>query len=59
MLKEYNHLKKKLKLTKYFKDKIWSTGVLFLQESYSNNKFQQKCEDEFKGHVFFSQGKET
>ena len=30
---------KRLKVTQYFKDKIGSTAVLFLQETYFNSKF--------------------
>ena len=49
--------KKRLKLIQYFKDKIGSTGVLFLQETHSNSKIEQKWKEDFKGQVFFSQGK--
>ena len=34
--------KKRLKLMQYFKDKIGSTGVLFLQETHSDSKVKQK-----------------
>ena len=47
--------KKRLKLIQYFKEKIGSTGVLFLQET--NCKVQQKWKEDLKGHVFFSHGK--
>ena len=49
--------KKRLKLIQYFKDKIGSTGVLFLQETHSNSKIEQKWKEDFKGQVFFSHGK--
>ena len=49
--------KKRLKLIQYFKYKIGSTGVLFLQESQSNSKIEQKSKKDFKGQVFFSHGK--
>ena len=49
--------KKRLKLIQYFKDKIGSTGVLFLQETNSNSKIEQKWIEDFKGQVFFSHGK--
>ena len=32
---------KRLKLIQYFKDKIWPTAVLFLQETHSNSKIKQ------------------
>ena len=54
MSTEYNHLKKRLKLIQYFKDKIGSTGVLFLQETYTTSKEEQKLKGNFKVHVFFS-----
>ena len=53
MSTEYNHLKKRLKLIQYFKDKIGSTGVLFLQETYTTSKEEQKLKGNFKVHVFF------
>ena len=37
--------KKRLKLIQYFKDKIGSTGVLFLQETHSNSKIEQKWKE--------------
>ena len=49
--------KKRLKLIQYFKDKIGSTEVLFLQETHSNSKMEQKWKEDFKGQVFFSHGK--
>ena len=49
--------RKRLKLIQYFKEKIRSTGVLFLQETYSSSKVEQKWEEDFKGYVFFSNGK--
>ena len=49
--------KKRLKLIQYFKDKIGSTEVLFLQETHSNSKIEQKWKEDFKGQVFFSHGK--
>ena len=57
MSKKYNHLLKRLKLIQYFKDKIRLTGVLFLQETHSNSKIEQKWKEDFKGQVFFSHGK--
>ena len=34
--------KKRLKLMQYFKDKIGSNGVVFLQDTYSDSKVEQK-----------------
>ena len=34
--------KKRLKLIQYFKEKIRSTEVLFLQETHSSSKVEQK-----------------
>ena len=45
--------KKKLKLIKYFKEKVVPTRVLFLQETHSSSKVEQKWKEDFKGHVFF------
>ena len=49
--------KKRLKLIQYFKGKIGSTGVLFLQETHSHSKIEQKWKEDFKGQVFFFHGK--
>ena len=49
--------KKRLKLIQYFKEKIGPTGVLFLQETYSTSKVEQKWKEDFQGHVLFSHGK--
>ena len=49
--------KKRLKLMQYFKGKIGSTGVLFLQETHSDSKVEQKWKEDFKDRVFFSHGK--
>ena len=38
----------------YCKDKIWSTGVLFVQEAHSDSKDEQKWTEDFKGHFFVS-----
>ena len=48
---------KRLKLIKYFKDKIVSNGFLFLQETYSTVNYEIKWKDDFKGEVFYSHGK--
>ena len=49
--------KKTLKLMQYFKDKIGSNGVLFIQETHCDSKVEQKRKKNFKGPIFFSQGK--
>ena len=41
----------------HFKRKIGSTGVLFIQETHSSSKVEQKWKEDFKGHAFFSYGK--
>ena len=40
----------------YFKDKIGSNGVLFLQETHSSSKVEQKWKEDFKGPILFSHG---
>ena len=45
--------KKRLKLMQYFKVKIGSTGVLFIEETHSDSKVKQKWKEEFKGPFFF------
>ena len=47
---------KRLKLIKYFKDKIFSNGFLFLQETHSVND-EIKGKDDFNGEVFYLHGK--
>ena len=48
--------KKRLKLMQYFKDKIGSNGVVFLQDTYSDSKVEQKWEKNFKDPtVFFTE----
>ena len=37
----------------YFKDKIGSNGVSFLQEIHSDSKVEQKWKKDFKGPIFF------
>ena len=56
-VKRLQSSKKRLKLTQYFKYKIGSTGVLFLQETHSDSKVEQKWKKDFKGPVFLSHGK--
>ena len=43
----------RLKLIEHFKDELGSPGVSFLQETCSNNKFEQKWKEELKSQAFF------
>ena len=45
--------KKRLKLMQYFKDKIGSNGVLFLQETHSESKVEQKWKKDLEAQIFF------
>ena len=45
--------KKRLKLMQYFKDKIGSNGVSFVQETHSDSKVEQKWKKDLKGPIFF------
>ena len=53
-VKGFRTTSKRLKLTKYFKDKIVSDGFLFLQETHLTVNHEIKWKDEFKGEVFCS-----
>ena len=46
--------KKCLKLFEYFRDKLSSNGIIFLQETHSTINNELKWKDEFKGALFFS-----
>ena len=56
-VKRIQSYKKRLKLIQHFKEKLGSTGVLFLQETQSSSKVEQKWKEDFKDHVSFSHGK--
>ena len=56
-LKSFQSINKRLKLIKYFKDKIVSNGFLFLQETHLTFNDEIKWKDDFKGEVFYSHGK--
>ena len=45
-------IKKRLKLIEYFKSKITTHGILFLQETYSSSDGEQKWRDDFDGNTF-------
>ena len=51
--------KKRTKLIQYFKDKIGSTGVLFLQKTHSDIKVKQKWKEDFKSPIFFLMESQT
>ena len=46
--------KKRLKSIQFFKDKIGSTGVLFLQETHSDSNVKEKWKEDFTDQFFFS-----
>ena len=48
---------KRLILLEYLRNNINNRGFIFLQETYSSSKDEQKCKDDFKGPLFFSHGK--
>ena len=51
--------KKRSELMQYFKDKIGSTGVLFLQKSHSDSKVKQKLKEDFKSPIFILMESQT
>ena len=53
-VKDFQSTSKRLKLIKYFKDKIASNG---LQETHPTVIGQIKWKDDFKGEVFYSHDK--
>ena len=53
VVKGIQSLKKRLELVQYFKNKIGSTGVLLLKETYSYSKVEQKWKEDFKVQFFF------
>ena len=56
-VKGFQSTNKRLKLIKYFKDKIVSNGFLFVQETHSTVNDEIKWKDDFKGEVFYSNSK--
>ena len=56
-MKGFQSTDKRLKLIKYFNDKIVSNGFLFLQEIHSTFNDEIKWKDDFKGEVFYTHGK--
>ena len=55
-VKGFQSTDKRLKLVKYFKDKIVSNSFLFLQETHSTVNDEIKWKDNFKDEVFSSRG---
>ena len=51
--------KKRTKLIQYFKDKIGSTGVLYLQKTHSDIKVKQKWKEDFKSPISFLMESQT
>ena len=56
MLRDFSHLKKRIKLFEYLKNFISKNGFMFLQETSSTAFDEKRWQDEFKGKLFFSQG---
>ena len=52
-VKGIQSMKKRLKLIEYFKSKITTNGILFLQENHSSSDEEQKWRDNFGGNTFF------
>ena len=56
-VKGIQSIKKRLKLTEYYKSKITTHGILCLQETHSSRDDEQKWRHSFGGNTFFSHGK--
>ena len=56
-VKRIQSLKKRLKLIEYFKSKIMTHRILFLQETDSSSEDEQKWQGNFSSNTFFSHGK--
>ena len=56
-VKGIQSLKKRLKLIEYFKSKITTHRILFLQKTHSSSDGKRKWRDDFGGNTFFSHGK--
>ena len=55
--KGFQSTNKRLKLIKYFQDKIVSNGFFFLHETHSTVNDEIKWKDHFIGEVFYSHSK--
>ena len=51
--------KKRIKMFKYFKDKIGNNGIVFLQETHSSEDTYNEWHDDFKVRIFFSHGTQS
>ena len=51
--------KKRIKMFKYFKDKIGNNGIDFFQETHSSEDTYNEWRDDFKGRIFFSHGTQS
>ena len=47
----------RIKMFEYLKNKVLSSGIIFLQETHSCTGDEKQWSDEFKGHLYFSHGK--
>ena len=56
-VKDFQSNNKRLKIIKYFNDKIVSYGFLFLQEKHLTLNDEIKWKGDFKGEVIYSYGK--
>ena len=57
MLKVSSHIKKRLKIFEYLKNKSGPNGTLFLQETHSMKKNEIRWNDDFDGQIHYSHGK--
>ena len=56
-LKGLQSYKKRLEIFKYLKNKSGSSGILFLQETYSTKENEIRWIDDFNGQIHYSHGK--
>ena len=56
-VKGIQSIKKRLKLIEYFKSKITTHGILFLEETHSSSNDEQKWRVNFGSNTFISHGK--
>ena len=56
-VKDLQSSKKCVKIFAYFRNKVAPKGILFLQEAHSSVETDKQWNDEFKGLLYFSDGK--
>ena len=56
-VKDLQSSKKCVKIFGYFRNKVAPKGILFLQETHSSVETDKQWNDEFKGLLYFSDGK--